>query len=115
LHTLRILKTLRVCANSGHCGIGEMWGYYIGGMLAAREFSDDTWYEDRGWFWPGILRQLGSNARTDRPLLTSSLTEKQIFDCLTSDVTNHEQLRTKLISKYGRQLEITAVFEDFGF
>ncbi|MDX9845873.1 MAG: hypothetical protein RBT74_02730 [Tenuifilaceae bacterium] len=101
--------------NSGYCGVGEMWGYYIGGVLAAKEYSDDNWHEDKPWFRPRILRQLTVNAIPYQPHLTSPLTEKQIFDCLTSNVTNHEQLRTKLISAYGKQQEISAVFTHFGF
>jgi hypothetical protein len=41
--------------------------------------------------------------------------EKQIFDCLTSDVTNHSQLKTKLISRYGKETQINATFRAFGF
>jgi hypothetical protein len=102
--------------NAGYCGVGEMWGYYIGGMLASRELNRNRFSGDDNWFEPIIFRQLtGVRPNTERPILTSPLTEKQIFDCLTSDVTNHTQLRNRLIQRYGRQQEITAVFADFGF
>jgi hypothetical protein len=87
----------------------------LGGMLAAKEYNNEDWHEDVGWFRPGILRQLGSNPLINRPRLNNPLTEKQIFDCLTSDITNHTLLRNRLIQRYGRQQEITAVFTHFGF
>jgi hypothetical protein len=87
--------------NSGICGVGEMWGFYIGGLLAMQQYGNDTnnqnemgtnpgsiWFVDGGWFVPRILRRL---------TFGGVLTEKQIFDCLTSDIRSHEQLKNRLI------------------
>jgi hypothetical protein len=101
--------------NSGYCGVGEMWGYYIGGMLATQNLPGSWWDGNDYWFVHRILRQLGRNAETRFPRLNNPLTEKQIYDCLTSDITNHNQLRNRLIQKYGREQEINAVFAAFGF
>jgi hypothetical protein len=109
--------------NSGICGVGEMWGYYIGELLANARymnlFSEEPIVPFRGngwWFRPDIMRQLTLvKPSDDNPRLTNALTNKQIFDCLTSDVTSHAQLRQRLISRYGRQDEINAIFSSFGF
>ena len=101
--------------NAGICGVGEMWGFYIDGLLTSRQYGGDRFDTRIYWFEHGIIRQLTSNALTWRPRLTNPLTEKQIFDCLTSDVRSHTQLRNRLIQRYGRQQEITAVFTHFGF
>jgi hypothetical protein len=58
------------------------------------------------WFRPKILRHIVNN---------TSLTLRNIFNCLTSDITNHTLLRNRLIQRYGRQQEITEVFAEFGF
>jgi hypothetical protein len=92
-----------------------MWGYYIGGMLATQNLPGSWWDGNDYWFVHRILRQLGRNAETRFPRLNNPLTEKQIYDCLTSDITNHNQLRNRLIQKYGREQEINAVFAAFGF
>ncbi|SKC24311.1 hypothetical protein, partial [Alkalitalea saponilacus] len=100
--------------NAGICGVGEMWGYYVGGLLATRQY-EGTHFRGDDWFEYRILRQLTSNSQTWLPRLTNPLTEKQIFDCLTSDVRSHSQLRNRLIQRYGRQQEITTIFTHFGF
>lgn len=92
--------------NAGYCGIGEMWGYYIGGMLATQNLPGD-WYEaEWKWFRPYILKRLVENA---------GLTPKQIFDCMTSDVNTHEKLKQKLISRYGKDTQITSAFSHYSF
>ena len=102
--------------NSGICGVGEMWGFYIGGLLASEYYGGDWFNGTRYWFHPQILRQLGANADTEEDAtLTNPLIENQIFACLTSDVRSHEQLRNRLVQNYGRQQEITTVFEAYGF
>jgi hypothetical protein len=112
--------------NSGYCGVGEMWGFYVGGLLANERYGhlfteDNTRLPFEGdfwWFRPQIFRQFtGVKPRPIalNPRLADPLTEKQIFDCLTSDVISHAQLRNRLISNYGRQDEINAIFTSFGF
>jgi len=48
------------------------------------------------------------------------LSEKQIYDCLTNDVTTYALLKAKLISKYASnnptlQQKINNAFSDHGF
>ncbi len=78
---------------SGYTGVGEMWGYYFGSYVCSKYYMNYTsdWNENKSWFKPGILYYLVQNA---------GLTESQIFDCLTSNVNNHEILKNVLCSKY---------------
>jgi hypothetical protein len=86
-----------------------MWGYYIGGMLAAKEYNNDAWLTVNNgvayWFRPLVLSDL----------VAVGLTPKQIFNCLTSDINSHSALKTKLIANYGNQVQINAVFANWGF
>jgi hypothetical protein len=46
----------------------------------------------------------------------ADLTQKQIYDCLASDVRSHTQLKNRLISRYGSQKEkIEAAVNYWGF
>lgn len=92
--------------NSGYCGVGEMWGYYIGGMLATEEYGGWQYTGDDEWFRPQILRHIVNN---------TSLTPSYVFNCLTSDVNSHQALKNKLIANYGNQLQINSVFANWGF
>ena len=83
-----------------------MWGYDIGGMLATQNLSG-SWYEGEDyWFRPHILKRLVENA---------GLAPKQILECMTSDVITHENLKQKLISRYGKETQITSAFSHYGF
>ena len=79
--------------NAGFCGVGEMWGFYVGGLLATRQYAGTHFYKEHVWFKPWILRRLVDYA---------GLTQKQIFDCLTSNVTSYEELKNRLIARYGK-------------
>jgi hypothetical protein len=105
----------RTIPNSGVCGVGEMWGFYVGGLLATRQYAGTHFNGVDNWFEPRILRQLTNNAQSWLPRLSRPLTEKQIFDCLTRDIRSHEQFKNRLILRYEREDEITAVFAHFGF
>ncbi|MDR0207481.1 MAG: hypothetical protein LBI45_09535 [Bacteroidales bacterium] len=99
-------------ALDGYIGVGEMWGEYFEWRCMTNitalgySFTNVPTPGTTYWFKPKILYNLQ---------LQCSLTPKQIYDCLTSDVTNHSQLKSKLISKYGNSASITAVFAAFGF
>ncbi|SKC24227.1 hypothetical protein, partial [Alkalitalea saponilacus] len=93
--------------NAGICGVGEMWGYYVGGLLATEQYGGDRFTGRDYWFRPFILRRLVDN---------TGLTQKQIFDCLTSDIRSHEQFKNRLISRYGNKREqIEEAFSVWGF
>ena len=92
--------------NAGFCGVGEMWGFYVGGLLATRQYAGTHFYKEHVWFKPWILRRLVDYA---------GLTQKQIFDCLTGDVRSHEQLKNRLIFRYGNREKVAAAFAFYGF
>lgn len=79
--------------NAGYCGVGEMWGNYIGAMLERQEFSRTNWNDlnhGEDWYNPGFLRHVD-----DIPDVTTS----EIFSCMTSNTNTIakmvEQLKTK--------------------
>jgi hypothetical protein len=79
--------------NAGYCGVGEMWGNYIGAMFERQEFSRTNWNDlnhGEGWYNPGFLRHVD-----DIPDVTTS----EIFSCMTSSTNTIakmvEQLKTK--------------------
>jgi hypothetical protein len=92
--------------NAGFCGVGEMWGFYVGGLLATRQYVGTHFYKEHVWFKPWILRRLVDYA---------GLTQKQIFDCLTSNVTSHEELKNRFIARYGKADEIKRFFAVWSF
>ena len=97
--------------NSGICGVGEMWGFNVGGYLATQEYNAGGKFDlhdyRENWFKQEIIASL---------LVGSvGLTHKQIYDCLTEDVRSHEQLKNKLILKYGNEAAIKKVFSNNGF
>lgn len=91
--------------NAGYCGVGEMWGFYVGGLLATRAYPGSYYNGTTYWFRPQIMRNL----------VGAGLSEKQIFDCLTSSITSHEQLKNKLIERYGKADEIKRIFAAWSF
>ncbi|MDR2083775.1 MAG: hypothetical protein LBP67_02115 [Bacteroidales bacterium] len=99
--------------NAGYIGVGEMWGNYFewrcmnNTTILGNGFGSSSFPTNTYWFKPEIMKQL-----QEPPC---NLTTKQIYDCLTSDVTNHSQFKTKLISKYGNSQQITQVFTNNGF
>jgi hypothetical protein len=97
---------------AGYIGVGEMWGYYFGWRCmnnsAVLGYSFGTVNIDNtDWFKPKIMQDLQNNC---------GLTSKQIYDCLTNDVTSHALLKSKLISKYpSAQQGINSTFTSYGF
>jgi hypothetical protein len=83
-----------------------MWGYYIGGMLAAKEYGGWQYTGDGEWFRPQILRNLVNDV---------GLSPSQIISCLTSEVNSHSALKIKLIANYGNEKQIYATFANWGF
>ncbi|MCL2311084.1 MAG: hypothetical protein FWC41_01155 [Firmicutes bacterium] len=98
--------------NAGYIGVGEMWGEYMewrcmtNNTVLGYSFNNVSIPGTSYWFKPRILYDLQMNC---------SLTPKQIYDCLESNVTNHAQLKAKLIQKYGNSSGINAVFASHGF
>jgi hypothetical protein len=80
------------------CGIGEMWGYAMGQIQECERYEPnmlDSLYSakgwDRHWFKPAVFWDLYRN---------QTLTKKEIFDCLTSDVDTFNKLIAKMHERY---------------
>lgn len=87
------------------CGIGEMWGYYMGYAQAVEKYdhSDiDSLYLVNDWICPKVLWELDS---------TQVLSKKQIYDCLTSEVDTYNELVSKMYTLYpDKAVDIEKVF-----
>lgn len=95
--------------NSGYCGIGEMWGYAMGYRMMNRKYSQSNLPSNVYWFKPRIIYEL---------INQNVLTEAQIYACLTKDVTNHQQLKDKMIlrtSNSNKQQQIRNIFQNYGY
>lgn len=92
--------------NAGYCGVGEMWGNYIGSLLERQEFighspysttafaNNWNWFdESEDWYNPGFLKDVDNIA---------DITTSEIFSCMsgsTNTITKMvEQLKTKTVN-----------------
>lgn len=95
------------CKNSGICGVGEMWGYAMGYYRTRNKYVVDNSNHKNRWFKVDILYTM---------MVENILTTKQIFNCLSSDVTSHALLKQKMISKYPEKKSlIEGKFAEYGF
>ncbi len=94
--------------NDGYIGVGEMWGNYFGNYVCCTNYfgSPVNWEPWEDWYNPGILMRLDDDY---------NFQEDQIFNCLTSDIKNHEKLKTKLIDNYGNTTQVNEAFAHYGF
>ena len=77
--------------DSGYCEIGEMWAYYIENILYRERYEDwSTTFGDRYWFHPEIFLYMDKRG----------LNRFKIFAALTSDVTQRDELRARLLVLY---------------
>lgn len=77
--------------NHGYCEVGEMWAYYLETMLYRERYNDpDIAFGQEYWFHPQIFIYLDDRG----------LTRSRIFPALTSEVTDKDILKKKLISMY---------------
>lgn len=96
-------------ANAGICGLGEMWGYYMGARLVEEEYGLDIFYalSVDGWIFPDVFRRMVEEA---------DYTIKDLYSCLTSDVTSPEAFYNKIVQKIGKNLDVVyTIFQDFGY
>ncbi len=80
--------------NAELCGIGEMWGYFMGFAQESEKFNKSTIWPEQGhdyWIKPGVFGDLYDN---------NVLTKRQIYDCLTADVRTYDALVSTMYSKY---------------
>ena len=79
--------------NAGYCGVGEMWGNYIGAYFEKKEYSRTNWnglYHGEDWYNPGFLRYVDD---------ISDVTTSEIFSCMTSSTNTIEKMVEKLKTK----------------
>lgn len=88
------------------CGIGEMWGFFMGYKLTDEKFSindDDCPPIQYEWICPQVFWDIEKSG---------VLTKKQIYDCLQPDVRTYNQLVSKMYSLYpDRVTDITEILE----
>ena len=73
----------------GYCEVGEMWAFYVQTVIHNERYPDnEVVYGTNYWFYPQIFMYLDDRG----------LTRYKIFDALTSDITDRDKLRKKLIS-----------------
>lgn len=87
----------RLTANNGRCGVGEIWGHFSGRWFFQyyQYGSPNENYpnseEMKYWFKPQIFWELA---------YYDILTPRQLFNCLTADVTTMELLLNKMMTTY---------------
>lgn len=95
--------------NSGHAGVGEMWGYHIGARLAEEEFGTTRFYVTRkdGWIPPIINRRVVNEA---------NYTLHDIFTSLNSHVNTIPKLNIEYNSRVGKNIPtVNQIFDDYGY
>lgn len=90
---------------AGYCEIGEMWAYFIEGMMYQERYGGSTpTFGTSHWFYPQILRNLKER----------SFTAEMIFLALDDTVTSRQALKEALIKAYPlRRLIIEQVFNRY--
>jgi len=98
---------------AGYIGVGEMWGNYFcykcmnKSTALGFSFGSVALTGTNYWFKPQIMKYLDE---------TCGLSSSQIFECLTSDVTSHALLKSKLKTKYPNYVScIESAFSTNGF
>ncbi len=96
--------------NAELCGIGEMWGYYMGNLRkyeSLKTYIPSNYPETNNeWFKPEVFWDFDRNG---------SLSRKNIFDCLTSDVKTYDALYSKMREKFPDKVDsIKACFNRYG-
>lgn len=76
---------------SGHCEVGEMWGYYVQNRLYKERYGEDNHtFGTSYWFRPHVLLYLDERG----------LDRSGIFKALRPEVTSRKLLQDKLSSLY---------------
>ncbi|UOY05790.1 hypothetical protein L0P88_17845 [Muricauda sp. SCSIO 64092] len=96
--------------NSGVCGVGEMWGFYIGARLAEEEFGTTRFYRPHpisGWIPAVAIRRVVNEA---------DYTIQNIFSCLNRHVTTIPKLNAEFNSRVGKNIAtVNKIFDDYGY
>ncbi|HOF15934.1 MAG TPA: hypothetical protein PLP76_03470 [Bacteroidales bacterium] len=91
-------------ANAGYCGVGEMWGNYVGALFRKEYFNEAGWSffnHDEDWYNPGFLRKVDS---------IPDISLSDIYNCLTPTTTTFSELITQLKARTIHDNDIDSAF-----
>jgi len=95
--------------NAGYCGVGEMWGNYIGALFERHEFGYGTsfadpwaWFnEQEDWYNPGFLKDVDN---------IPDITTSEICSCLTSSTNTINKMVNQLKTKTSYDSQVDSVY-----
>lgn len=95
--------------NAEYCGVGEMWGNFIGAVFMNKEWpksSGSAFYlfENESWFNPGFLQDVDG---------ISDITTFEIFSSLTSSTNTFDRLKSQLKNKTSYDSQIDFYFNSY--
>jgi hypothetical protein len=92
--------------NAGYCGVGEMWGNYIGWFFLDKEFPSKKYYLNKteDWYNPGFLQDVDN---------ISDITTAEIYSCLTSSTDTFIDLITQLKTKTTNDEQVDNAFANY--
>lgn len=92
--------------NAELCGIGEMWGYTMGGLLVERHYGEPAFVGiESEWIPAGIFKGL---------IDEGTLNETEIYACLNNDVMTYNSLVKTMYKKYPDKADdIETVFHSY--
>lgn len=88
-------------------GVGEMWASYFEYKCTEYYGYNYSFPDTDEWYAPQILQQIEENG--------DGITPQKIYNTLEYHVQSHEDLKQKLIYKYGQEQIINQAFADGGF
>lgn len=99
-------------ANAGYCGVGEIWGNYIGALMQRRQFGYTTplhldwWWFNEGedWYNPGFMKHVHS---------ISDVYTSELYSCLTSSTNTISKLVAKLKTKTHHDSQVDAAYNRY--
>jgi hypothetical protein len=93
--------------NAELCGIGEMWGYFMGNILEFEKYLSTSFpnsFQDP-WLCPQVLWDIYKN---------QLLSKKQIFECLKPEIDTYTELVQELYDNYpDKAIQIAAIINKY--
>lgn len=93
--------------HNGVIGVGEMWASYFEYKCTKYCGYNYSLSDTEKWYAPQILQQIENRG--------NNITPQKIYNTLVYNVQSHEDLKQKLINKYGQADVINQAFNDWGF
>ena len=98
--------------NAELCGIGEMWGYFMGNVLAHEKYNGNVTINKDfprqpidGWIYPHIFWDIYKHKLASK---------SQIYDCLTENVETYLELVSAICDKNKeKSTEIRKIFKQY--